>query len=1160
MNWDDQTKLRCVFGVLEIQVRPWYKREIQNKPGMTWQRFVSAFENSYNLKSKRRILKQIANSSQLPNEKARIFINRLADLCLRYDENIDERSIIDACVQGLRPQLKMLVDKIKPKSIEDLCITIEEYETDFRTNPMKTNPDQGGPSQMNMIDDGRRRMAGPNVTCHNCSRQGHYSTNCREPYNAEQVKRNKERFSQQRQGIVKKEAVNTATEQVNNSSNQLPISEEISNTNPWMRGEHLLSAQMKSITKYDEPTQPLIEVKINEKAQICLVDSGATRTVIPDNIAKRHDLERYVDPTLMSMASGCQQKLNYKAKADFSYKDKNIGLDPVIVPDSQPHVLVGNDFLDSLGLIVDYKHHSVDHWPNLINKFLKTDEVIEWMKNHSTERERIRLALDTFELNECNNKENCFSMLDNNQANICNFEEEVGEMIPSHLSQVEANRLKNTLMKYSGTFSKTRTDIGKTSILEHTIDTGNNRPIAQRPYRLAHTEVDHVKSLIQEMLDAGIIYPSTSPWSSPIVLVRKKTGDVRMCVDYRKLNAITEQSAYPIPLMAEIEDLLGNKRYFSTIDTAAMYWQIPMKEEDKCKTAFVVPFALYEYNVMPFGLCGAPATAVRLMNILLGDLLRKSCYVYFDDIIVFSESFNDHLHHIAEILERLEKNNIKIRPKKCRFIRESIEYLGHLISSEGIRPDPARVDTVISFKRPETVTDIRSFTGLASFFRKFIPELAKIVAPINKLIINKKSKREKIDWSEEANSAFETIKKLITESPVLVHYDPNGDLELRTDACDYAIGGILMQTSKDPSLNGVICYVSKMLKKSERNYTVTDKEAYAVLCCVTKLRHYLWNRKFTVTTDHKALQYLMNIKDQNGRLARWALKLQPFRHNIVYKPGICHGDVDYVSRNPLIQSANEEDEELEDIQVYTVSEIDNIEAQQDADDQCKPVIELLKRSDLNIRQELSVKNFKLINGRLFKRVKIDKEFKYVTVVPITLREAVLRSCHDNSAHLGIEKTFRKIASRFYWPNLKNCVKSYVSSCIHCQKKKASNHKPYGRPQLMPAPSGLFDIVGVDTWGKIVPSIKGHKWVLTIVDHYSKWVTLLPLKKHDTTTICHKLTKHFLRIFGNPREMISDRGTNFVSEEANQFFINHSIGRIKTSSHHPKTNGVTERIP
>lgn len=1173
MNWDDNTKLKCVFGAFEREIRPWYKREIQAKQDMTWQKFVLIFEKSYNIKSKRRLRIKIATLSQGAQEKARIFINKMADICLQFDEIMDEKDIVKACIGGLRPNLRRMVEKIVPKTIEELCITIEEYEQDY---PTQVVPNALPNSQMNVV----RRRASPYITCNNCSKQGHYTPECNEAFDAERVKKNRERFNQQRQGLMKQENINVATEAINsdNTNVELPLSEDITHSSAWLHTEHSFSANITSVVRLEKPTQPVMEVMINNKSQICIANCGATRTVVPIKKIKECDLQMYTSPFIMSMASGQKSRMNFRTKARIRYKNHQVEVGAVVVPDTQEHILLGNDFLEALKLVIDYDHHRIDYWPNLMDRFMNREDIVRWMRKHPKEIEAINNELsNTTPKSVTNHSEpevaesdavmygdpdsvQCNLALGNEYANNHDINSDIDEAIPAHLNDTEGRKLKQVLSKFSDTFVKSRTDIGQTKLVEHVIDTKDHKPIAQRPYRLALKEVDYVKKLVKEMLDAGIIRHSTSPWASPIVLVGKKTGDTRMCVDYRKINAVTEQVAYPIPLMAEIEDLLWNKKFFSTIDIAAMYWRIPMRKEDQCKTAFVVPFGLYEYTVMPFGLCGAPATAVRLMNMLLSDLIRKSCFVYFDDIIIFSESFKDHLQHIEEVLQRLRDQNIKIRPKKCRFMRESVSYLGHQISAVGIRPDPLNIETVKKFKLPSTVTEVRSFTGLASFFRKFIPELAKIVAPINNLIINKKRKNEKVTWTEDASIAFERIKDLITSSPTLVHYDPNGDLELRTDACDYAIGAILLQTSRDPAYTGVLCYVSKMLKKSERNYTVTDKEAYAILWSVTKLRHYLWNKKFTVTNDHKALQYLMNIKDQNGRLARWALKLQPYRHNIIYKPGIEHGDVDYISRHPLPTTEDEEDDsDVENIPVFEAIEEDRIASEQDADNCCKPIIELLKRDDLNARQQLAIKNFKLIGERLLKKVKIDREYKYVTVVPTSMRASVLQSCHDNSAHLGIDKTYKKIATRFFWPKLKSCVSNYVNSCIHCQKRKSSNHKPYGRPQLMPAPKGLFDLVGIDTWGKVTPSSKGHKWVLTIVDHFSKWVTLVPLKKHDTITVCKKLKKHFLRIFGNPREIISDRGTNFVSEEANRFFRKEGIRRLKTSSYHPQTNGVTERF-
>ncbi len=470
-------------------------------------------------------------------------------------------------------------------------------------------------------------------------------------------------------------------------------------------------------------------------------------------------------------------------------------------------------------------------------------------------------------------------------------DEAIKNQIDDKLTSLQFEQLFKLIKKYKRVVAENPKAPKFSSVVEHVIDTGDHPPIKQRSYRTAHKVQEQIREQVNEMLENGIIRGSNSPWASPVVLVLKKDGSVRFCTDYRKLNAITRKDSYPLPRINETLDVIGNAKWFSSIDFCSGFWQIPVAEKDIPKTAFITRDGLFEYTRMPFGLCNSPSTFQRTMDLLLTGMNNRCALVYIDDILIFSNTFEQHLIDLEELFKRLVDAEFSIKLTKCHFGQREVNYLGHTINEHGVSPDENKLKVIKDFPYPTNLTELRSFLGMLNYYNQFIEDFAHIAAPLYDLT----RKEIKFEMNEQRREAVDKLKQKLLTAPILRHPNFQSPFTIYTDASNVAVGVVLAQQDEN-GIEYVVAYGSRALSSAERKYTTTERECLAVLYGVKIFRPYIYGIRFTVITDHGSLTWLFKLRDPEGRLGRWSLKLQGMDMKIEHRAGTKHGNVDGLSR------------------------------------------------------------------------------------------------------------------------------------------------------------------------------------------------------------------------------------------------------------------------
>jgi len=698
--------------------------------------------------------------------------------------------------------------------------------------------------------------------------------------------------------------------------------------------------------------------------------------------------------------------------------------------------------------------------------------------------------------------------------------------------------------------SSVKLGLGKTNLLSHEIDVANAKPVKQRHYAVSPIIQKLLYDELDRMLALGVIEESYSSWSSPVTIVRKPNGKVRLCLDAREVNKVTVKAAYPLPLIDGLLGRLDQTKYISSIDLKDAFWQIPLDPQSRDKTAFTVPGRpLYQFTVMPFGLCNAPQTMCRVMHQVIPHQLHDRVFVYLDDLLITSATFDEHIILLTEVAQRLAKANLTINVEKSKFVLRQVKYLGFLVGEGCLRSDPEKVRAIAEFPVPKSAKQIRRFLGMSGWYRRFIQNYAILATPLTNLL----KKGIKIKWSAEAQSSFDALKNALITAPVLAHPNFSEPFYIQCDASSTGVGSVLFQLTSDGA-ERPIAFLSQKLNAAQRNYSVTELECYAAVLSVKKFRAYVEGYEFTIITDHASLQWLMSQKELSGRLARWSLKLQGFNFQIRHKKGSQNIVADAMSRMFA-----------EEICTMSQSESDSplhidLDSPHFNDSDYQNRIQLVENTP-NLHSNLRSVDGKLFYTSQFGIDRLDTDLPhYKLFVPSPLVLDLIRQAHipPTSAHLGVAKTLERLQRFYFWPKMSKTVYDFVTNCESCKMNKPVNkilRPPMGAQFEAVRP---FQRLYADFLGPYPRTKAGNKYIFIVLDSYSRFVLIQACRQATATILSDFLENKVFNVFSTPETLLTDNGTQFESKCLQNLLNKYGVKHIKTPKYSPQSN-ASERV-
>ena len=732
--------------------------------------------------------------------------------------------------------------------------------------------------------------------------------------------------------------------------------------------------------------------------------------------------------------------------------------------------------------------------------------------------------------------------------------------INEELGQLDFSDYRNSLIELlndNGDAIMLRDDpIGHCNLLKHKIvlKDSNTKPVFVPSYRLSHYLRGKLKEELVKMEEQGIIRPSSSRWSSPLFLVPKRIpGQVRVVVDYRRLNTQIEDELFYMPSISEIlGSLKSENKVYSTLDLGSGFFQLELEEDSKEYTAFNTPVGRYEFNRLPMGLKTSPAFFQRLMSLVLSGQLGQGVFVYIDDICILSPDVETHLKTLGEVLAKLKEAGLKVKLSKCKFLTREVEFLGHILSGKGIRPKENITKAIVDFPAPNDVKSLRSFLGLAGYYRAFINEFASIAHPLFKLL----RKSVDFEWGSDQQMAFEKLKMVLTSAPCLAYPDYTKPFVIHTDASNKGFGASLMQRDDRDKLQP-IGFASRSLKPAELNYSVTDLEGAALIWALQTFKDKILNYSIEVWTDHRALVNIFDSNDLSGRRARWKYILQSFNPDIIYMPGYKNQVADCLSRYPaspiIVMATN----------VFAMAS-DNMLHAQEKDDFCIAIKEAILNPG-SVKNNINPDEFVIAeNGMIYKKRIIENKGQlqrevYALVIPKNKVEYALGVIHGSKfgGHPGKERAQLIAQKQFFWQHMRKDIDTHINGCETCAlvKPKVSGDNNLGS---YPIPNGPFQVIAIDLM-KMPTSHSGNNYLFVATCHFSRFAVLKPIRDKEAATIVDVLIKEVVCRLGKPEIIISDNGGEFVNHTFERMCQEFGIVHKTVNPYSPQSNGLVERL-
>jgi transposase InsO family protein len=1041
---------------------------IQSERGLsTWLKLRSALLDEFSQKMNSAELHQTLSKRTMKKEESvQQYLLAMRELASRGSIEVD--ALIQYVVDGIPDYTNNKMSLYEAKDLKELKTKLDVYSKIKKkcVKSVSASNNKPGEPPKKSTSSSAGKGGMSVVRCYNCNEAGHYASSCQKP--------KREKGSCYTCGGTDHIRKNCPSK----------VSPKRSNVDT---SAHLVSPSI--VPSY----------LLNINLEICnvnaIVDTGSPISLLAENLIPSHvKLEPYVSDVNFEGVNESKLTVLGTLQQKLLIGDCEIILNFYVVPNStmKCSCLLGRDFVSHRDLEISFDNLNVQ-----VKKRLPA-------KNAET------FANDIFHIDVVSDNDS--------------FVLDIDSKVPYELRV----RVQDIMKKHY--FEPVRPDEPVTQLEMELVVKPNVQPFYFNPRRLSFNEKKSVSQIINDLLARGIIRPSKSQFGSPIVLVKKKSGEFRMAVDYRNLNKMTFRDNYPIPRIDDQIDNLRNKHYFTRLDLKDAFHHIQLKEASIPYTSFVTFMGQFEYVRLPFGLTSGPSFFMRFINTAFRELLDENkIQIYLDDLLIATETVEENLEILKRVLRILVDNKLELKLRKCEFLATKINYLGYRVSAVGITPNPENIVSVSNYPIPTNFKELHSFLGLVSYFRKFIKNFALIAKPLYDLL---KSNSE-FRWNDHALDSFTVLKEKLISEPVLTIYSPSAETELHCDASANGFGSVLLQKQQDGKFHP-ICYFSKRTTPAESKYHSFELEALAIVYSLERFRVYLQGIRFKIVTDCNSLKLTLERKEVNPRILRWSLILRNYDYVLEHRSADRMKHADALSRNCGILIIEENSVER------------NLQILQGLDEK----IEVIKQK-LELSED---KLFELNNGLIYRKQGENLLF----YVPKSMEYNVISDSHNVMGHQGVNKTMEYVKRVYWFPELKDKVQNFIKNCLKCITYSPKSGKVEGKLHCPEKGDLPFHCIHVDHYGPLEKTSHRHKYIFEVIDAFTKFVKLYP----TVTTNADEAIKHLKSYFSNfskPIRLVADRGSAFRGDKFKTFLEDQGIQLVLIATGTPQSNGQIERI-